>query len=321
MRISDAFSVAAFAAALGVAGPVAGFEIKDLTAETPPAEAFTYGLNQYKTGDKQNAIQAFDFAAQKGIAGAQWKLGNMYAEGDGVPRDEYKAFELFSEVAANASDEDSPAQSAPFVSSAFNRLGTYYRLGIPDTKVKPDYGLARQFYYNAASIFGNADAQLNLARMYVDGQGGDRDLIQAAKWANLAADKGNAEARALAISIALDLTQAHLDGKGFVKSAREAANWARVAADYGSIDGQALLGHILFEGDGISRRPIDGLMLLTVALIRSGSTERWIVDMHEEARSAATPDEWNAAKQRAEQWIAANPTTVATTATSAAASN
>lgn len=314
MRISRAFSAAAFIATLGVAGPVVAFEIKDLSEKTPPAEVFSYGLNQYKSGDKQNAVEAFNFAAQKGVPGAQWKLGNMYAEGDGVPRDEYKAFELFSEVAAHANDEDNPPQSAPFVSNAFNRLGTYYRLGIPDTKVKPDYGLARQFYYNAASIFGNADAQLNLARMYLDGQGGDRDLIQAAKWANLAADKGNAEAKALAIDIALDLTQAHLDGKGFVKSAREAASWARVAADYGSIEGQALLGHILFEGDGISRRPVDGLMLLTVALIRSGGAERWIVDMHEEALSAATSDEWNAARQRADQWLAANPTMVATTA-------
>ena len=321
MRISSAISAAAFVATLGVAGPVVAFEIKDLTAETPPVEAFTYGLNQYKSGDKQNAAQAFDFAAQKGIAGAQWKLGNMYAEGDGVPRDEYKAFELFSEVAAHGSEEDSPPQSAPFVSNAFNRLGTYYRLGIPDSKVKPDYGLARQFYYNAASIFGNADAQLNLARMYLDGQGGDRDLIQAAKWANLAADKGNAEAKALAIDIALDLTQAHLDGKGVIKSSREAARWARVAADYGSIDGQALLGHILFEGDGIGRRPVDGLALLTVALVRSGGHETWIVDMHEEARSAATLEEWNAAKERADQWLASNPAMVATTAAAAAPSN
>jgi len=313
-------STVAFAAALGVVGPGAAFEIKDLTAETPPAEAFSYGLNQYRSGDKSTAAEALNFAAEKGIAGAQWKLGNMYAEGDGVPRDEYKAFELFSEVAAHAGDEEGGTpQSAPFVSNAFNRLGTYYRLGIANSKVKPNFRLARQFYYNAASVFGNAEAQLNLARMYYGGEGGDRDLIQAAKWANLATDKGNPEARALAIDIALDLAQAHLDGNDVGPSMREAARWAKRAADYGSLEGQALLGHILFEGDGIARRPVDGLMLMTVALIRSGGGERWIVDMHEEARSAATLEEWNAAKLRADDWLAANPLAGASNQAAAAA--
>ena len=170
-------------------------------------------------------------------------------------------------------------------------------------------------------MFGNSDAQFNLARMYFDGQGGERDLIQAAKWANLAAEKGNANARALAIEIALDLTQAHLDGINVPRSTREAARWAQRAADYGSIDGQALLGHILFEGDGIQQRPVEGLMLLTIAVARSRGVERWILDMHEDARSAATAEEWNAARQRADEWLAANPLAGAPTQAAAAAAN
>ena len=46
-------------------------------------------------------------------------------------------------------------------------------------------------------IFGDADAQLNLARMYYEGEGGERDPLQAARWAKLAADKGNVGAQAL----------------------------------------------------------------------------------------------------------------------------
>ena len=316
MRISSALSMAVFAATVGVAVPALAFEIKDLTPSTPPAQALTYGLNQYNSGDKQTAAEALNFAAEKGMAGAQWKLGNMYAEGDGVPRDEYKAFELFSAVASHADDEDdSSPQSAPFVSNAFVRLGTYYQQGIPNTTVKPNFGMARQFYYNAASVFGNADAQLKLAHMYYTGEGGDRDLIQAAKWADLSADKGNPDAKKLAIQVSLDLAQAHLAGDGVVQSTREAERWARQAADYGSIDGQALLGHILFEGDGISRQVVDGLTLLTIALDRSGGDEPSIVEMHEEARSAATQEEWNAAKERADEWLAANPAVVASSDT------
>jgi TPR repeat protein len=317
MRISSIVSTAVFVTALGVV-PVAAFEIKDLTPQTPPAQAFTYGLDQYNSGDKASAAEALDFAAQKGIAGAQWKLARMYADGDGVTRDDEKAFELFSEVIANANDDDSSgAQAAPYVSNAYVRLGTYYKNGIPNSKVKPDFSRARQAFTYAASFFGNADAQLNLARMYFNGEGGDRDLVQAAKWAKLSADKGNPDARALAIDVSLELAQDHLDGKTTTQSAREAAKWARQAADYGSIDGQALLGHILFEGDGLFRQPVDGLALLTIALMRSGGDVRWIVDMHEEARSAATEDEWNAARLRADQWLKANPSAMASNAPAA----
>lgn len=314
MRISRTIVIAAVAATLSA--PVLAFEIKDLTAETPPGTAFSYGLQQYNSGDKLTAIEALSFAAGKGVTGAQWKLGNMYADGDGVARDDVKAFELFTDVVVNADEEDLNAdRSAPYVSNAFVRLGTYYRDGIPGSKIKPDLSRARQLYYNAASMFGNADAQLNLARMAFEGAGGERDLVQAAKWANLAAEKGSPSARELAVAVSLELARAHLDGKGAGQSIREAARWARLAADYGSIEGQALLGHILFEGDGESRQPVDGLTLLTVALTRSEGRIRWIADLHEEALSIATEAEWYAARMRADEWIAANPTRVASNPT------
>jgi TPR repeat protein len=299
-------------AAAFAATPALAFDIQDLSAETPPGEAFSYGLKQYNSGDKLTAIEALSFAAGRGVTGAQWKLGNMYAEGDGVARNDVKAFELFTEVVVNADEEDlSSDQSAPYVSNAFVRLGTYYRDGIPNSRIKPNLSRARQLYYNAASVFGNADAQLNLARMAYEGAGGERDLVQAAKWANLAAAKGNPSAQELAVVVSLELAREHLDGKAAQHSMREAARWARLAADYGSVEGQALLGHILFEGDGISRQPVDGLMLLTIALTRSEGKVRWISDLHEEALSAATEGEWYAARLRAEEWIAANPTLIA----------
>jgi TPR repeat protein len=241
----------------------------------------------------------------------------MYADGDGVSRDDMKAFQLFSQLAAQGSDDDvGAAEAAPYVSNAYVRLGTYYQQGIPNSKVKPDFSRARQAFTFAASYFGNADAQLNLARMYYNGEGGDRDLVQAAKWANLSADKGNAKAKGLAIQICLELAQDYLDGKDVPQSAREASRWARQAADYGSVDGQALLGHILFEGDETFRQPVEGLMYLQIALARSGGSVQWILDMHEAARSAATEEQWNAAKQKADRWLAANPGAVPMTAAS-----
>jgi hypothetical protein len=184
-------------AVLGFAGTASAFDMKNLNADTPPAEAFKFGFDAYKQGDKTTAAEALNFAAEKGHPAAQWKLGRMYAEGDGIKRDDFRAFELFSEI-ADAHAEDSPNEpSARFVSNAFVALGGYYQKGIPNTDIKADPLRARQFYSYAASYYGDDEAQLNLARMYFNGEGGDRDALQAARWAKLAADKGNVAAQAM----------------------------------------------------------------------------------------------------------------------------
>jgi TPR repeat protein len=191
MRICDAFRGLVVLAVLGFAGHAAAFDATNISPDTPPADAFKFGFDAYKQGDKLSAFEALSFAAGKGHAMAQWKLGQMYAAGDGIERDDYKAFELFSEV-ADAHAEDSPTEpGARFVSNAFVQLGTYYRLGIANTLIKPDPSRARQMFTYAASYFGDPEAQLNLAKMYYRGEGGDRDPLQAARWSKLSADKGN----------------------------------------------------------------------------------------------------------------------------------
>lgn len=181
----------------GFATGAAGFDTDNLSAETPPSEALEYGLDSYRSGDKASAAEALGFAADQGNPIAQWKLGRMYAEGDGIIRDDYKAFELFSEM-ADAHADDVPGQAnSRFVSDAFVALGGYYRDGIPDTNVKQDHARARQIYAYAASYFGDPEAQAKLAWMYFNGEGGERDALQAARWAKLAADKGDINAQAL----------------------------------------------------------------------------------------------------------------------------
>src|SRR4051812_30809224 len=57
-----------------------------------PVEAFRSGTQWLKT-DKAKAVNSLEYAAEKGHALAQWKLGRMYAEGDGVPQDDRRAFD------------------------------------------------------------------------------------------------------------------------------------------------------------------------------------------------------------------------------------
>jgi TPR repeat protein len=305
MRISNALACAVVLA--GLAGPALALDLPPINPGTAPSEALRAGLNALKDGNVPLALQALRFAADKGLVSAHWKMGDMYATGDGVPRDDFRAFQLFSEIANDHADDNPRDPSAPYVSNAFVKLGVYYRTGIPYTPVRANPGLARQYFTYAASYFSDATAQLNLARMFQSGEGGERDLVQAARWANLSADKGNGEAKVLLIGLSLDLAHRHLEGIPSPYDVRQATQWAGRAAEYGSVEGQALYGKLLFEGDGITRRPVDGLMYLTIAVARAGADDRTVRDMQVAAIAKASEEEWTVAKLRAEEWLKKNP--------------
>ena len=144
------------------------------------------------------SLTSLQYAAEGGHPIAQWRLGRMYANGDGVTQDDLRAFEYFSRI-ANAHAEDSPsAPQAAIVANAFVALGRYYLNGIPNSKVKPDTERAREMFSYAASYFGNADAQYDLARLYLKTPDASRDDFRyGARWLGLAAQKGQHQAQAL----------------------------------------------------------------------------------------------------------------------------
>ena len=121
------------------------------------------------------SLTSLQYAAEGGHPVAQWKLGRMYADGDGVTQGDLLAFDYFSRI-ANAHAEDSPsAPQAAIVANAFVALGRYYLSGIPNSKIKSDPERAREMFSYAASYFGNADAQYDLARLYLNGVGMPRE--------------------------------------------------------------------------------------------------------------------------------------------------
>lgn len=196
-------------------------------------DALRAGIRGYNAGDMPVAVKALSYAADHGHPAALWKLGKMFASGDGVPQDPLKAFEHFSRIADQHADESPDSPNARFVSNAFVSLGAYYLEGIPKTYVKADPARAREMFSYAASYFGDPDAQYNLARMFMDGIGGPKDARQAARWLNLAAEKGHAAAQAmlgnLLINGADGVPRQTAVGLGLLQMAREAADPSRDA--------------------------------------------------------------------------------------------
>ena len=168
-----------------------------LTMFKNPKAALRAGLEGVRSGHARSAVAALQYAAEGGESLAQWKLGKMYAAGDGVPQDDVKAFEYFSQIIDGYDEDDADPREAPVVSSAFVALGVYNLTGIANTRISPDPQRALEMFHFAAVNFGDANAQYNLARMYLDGNGIDKDRRQAARWLYLAADKGHVESEAV----------------------------------------------------------------------------------------------------------------------------
>ena len=129
------------------------------------------GAQVFKFGDKAKAVQGLFEAAEKGNAFALWRLGRMYADGDGVEQNKLKAFELFSRCADDHAFDGPDMPQSHFVANAYVALGRYYLEGIPDTHVKSDPERARDMFAYAASYFGDSDAQYQLGRLFFEGKG------------------------------------------------------------------------------------------------------------------------------------------------------
>ena len=202
LRASLARLAVVFALAMPV-GMVQAFDVK----ESPPApvekgmfksvgESLKAGLRALSSGDPGSAVEPLTFAAREGNVAAQWKLGRMYQDGSGVHRDDYKAYQNFSQIVNLRADESPESPQARMVAQAFVALGTYHLAGIPNTRVRRDPARAAEMFHYAASYYNDADAQYQLGRMLADGTVGDKDPQQAARWFNLAAEQGHCYALA-----------------------------------------------------------------------------------------------------------------------------
>ncbi len=186
-----------------VVGSAAAFDIQSgVTKESGPFDLFKFGFKAYKNGQKEDAVEAYRYAAEKGHTGSRWALANMYAFGDGVTKNDLEAFKIYNEIATQGVEPGS--EDTCFFVNALLSLATYYRRGIPDTPVKPDLAQARQIYFQVASTFGVAEAQFQLAKMILAGEGGSPNLQQAKKWLNQARKSGHPGAMAVFGNILFD---------------------------------------------------------------------------------------------------------------------
>jgi hypothetical protein len=139
-----------------------------------PIEDFKAAMAAHARGDYAKSVRMFTSLANENVSGAQWAMGVIYFQGQGVPRD-YAAALKWHRLAADNGHQLSQYE-----------IGVMYDggLGVPKSASEA----ARWFRRSAEQGYGMA--QINLGAMYSSGEGVTKDLVEAQKWFIIAAAGG-----------------------------------------------------------------------------------------------------------------------------------
>ena len=210
---------------------------------------FDEGLAAYQKRNFATALKEWRPLAEQGNAVAQYSLGVMYDNGQGVPQD-FKEAVRWYRLAADQGN--AVAQS---------NLGFMYGNG---RGVPQDFKEAVRWYRLAADQ-GDAMAQNNLGAMYGNGQGVPQDFKEAVRWYRLAADQGHASAQH-------NLGVRYDNGQGVPQDFKEAVRWYRSAADQGHAGAQNNLGAMFGQAHGVPHLPVLQHALYNLARAQGNET-------------------------------------------------
>ena len=180
-------------------------------AEPEPHTILRYGYNALKEGRNEEALSAFRFGAVKNNLQSQWKLARMLQHGQGVARDPAAAYELYEKIADRYAEIPPNRNDLPYVSDAVVTIGMARLSGIEGTHIGADPQIAEFYFYRAAALYGDAEAQYQLGKLYSGTEVGPIRPRSAAGWFELASKKGHAGAQA-------ELGQMLFYGKGIRKN-------------------------------------------------------------------------------------------------------
>lgn len=208
----------------------------------PAFAGFDEGIKAYQEGEYAVALSEFRPLGAQGDATAQYALGVMYRNGEGVARDDQQAVAWYRRAAVQG---HAMAQSS---------LGFMYLMG---------NGVARNDvkatdWFRKAAEQGDAAAQYNLGHAYWDGRGVPQDDKLAEQWIRMAAAQEYASAQS-------DLGVMYEEGKVLPQDDKQALVWYRKAAAQGHARAQSNLGAMYLHGRGVTRNAVIAFALFSVA--------------------------------------------------------
>lgn len=170
-------------------------------ADSPPfssaREALKQGVSAYQGGYYEIAIPALEYAADHSEFMGTYYLARIYSDNTGAYTDHAKAYQLYERIVdehIDADPDDDPR--APYVGKALTALAGYVRRGLPEIGLKADPERAVFYLKNASTTFNDEDAQYELAKLQLKGEGIETNVPLGRHWLSILSQNGHAGAQA-----------------------------------------------------------------------------------------------------------------------------
>ena len=235
------FSIAVSSAALAAGG---------LTFKSAD-DALRQGIAAFNGGYYEIAVPALEAVAETNPSVGRYYLARIYSDNEGAYTDHAKAYGIFKALADELQDVDPDDDTlAPIAAKSLTAVSNYLRDGISETNLKPDVVGADRALQRAALTFNNEDAQFELAKVLLRGEGPDITL----------GDGDN-------------------DPSSKIENGR---HWLSRLSRSGHAGAQAFLADLLWRGKFVSKDQAAALNLIDVAVSHAPPHERvWIEDIYQ----------------------------------------
>lgn len=161
--------------------------------------AFDQGIGAYKAGKVELAIPALESASKDPKVGfvANFYLARILSDNAHAMTDHGRAYDIYFDIVDEFSDVDPEEnRKAPFVAKALVALAHYTKNGVPGRDLKSNPHRAAHFIHQAATVFSDEDAQFELAKLFLTGDGIEPDVRRAVHWFSVLSQRGHWGAQA-----------------------------------------------------------------------------------------------------------------------------
>ena len=213
-------------------------------------DAMRQGIAAFNGGYYEIAVPALEAVAETNPAVGRFYLARIYADNEGSYTDHAKAFTIFKALADELQDVDPDDDTlAPIAAQSLTAVSGYLRDGITEASLRPDASAADRALQRAALTFNNEDAQFELAKVLLRGEGPDITLG------------------------GLD------DPSSKIENGR---HWLSRLSRSGHAGAQAFLADLLWRGKFVGKDQATALNLIDVAVAHAPPHERvWIEDIYQ----------------------------------------
>ncbi len=215
-----------------------------------PDDAMRQGIAAFNGGYYEIAVPALEAVAETHPSVGRFYLARIYADNEGSYTDHGKAYQIFKALADELQEVDPDDDTlAPIAARSLTAVSAYLRAGITDANVASDVPGADRALQRAALTFNNEDAQFELAKVLLRGEGPDITL-------------GGVD-----------------DPSSKIENGR---HWLSRLSRSGHPGAQAFLADLLWRGKYVGRDQAAALNLIDVAVSHAPAQERvWIEDIYQ----------------------------------------